>query len=140
MEQSSWNKLVDSKLNSQKKFIYLLLTLLILCFFTIFYQATLFSDSLEILESDLDTAKNNISNLQTKEKLTQDNLVRIAAAIVNLSNDLSGCVDTITDITDYLGDLSNNISISSSKNWFDNSYTYYLDIEEFNYGFYFSAC
>ena len=140
MEQSSWNKLVDKKLNSQKKLIYLLLTLLILSLSYIFYQATLFSDSLEILESDLDTAKNNISNIQAKDNLTQDNLVRITAAIVNLSNNLSGCVDTITDITDYLGDLSNNISISSSKNWFDNSYTYYLNVEEFNYGYYFSAC
>jgi hypothetical protein len=140
MEQLSWNKLVDSKLNSQKKLIYLLLTLLILSLSYIFYQATLFSDTLESLESDLDTAKINISNLQAKEKFTQDNLVLIATAIGNLRNDLSGCVDTITDITDYLGDLSNNISISSRKNWFDNSNTYYLDIEEFNYGFYFSAC
>jgi cell division protein FtsL len=140
MEQLSWNKLVDSKLNSQKKLIYLLLTLLILSLSYIFYQATLFSDSLESLESDLDTAKINISNLQAKEKLTQDNLILVATAIGNLRNDLSGCVDTITDITDYLGDLSNNISISSRKNWFDNSNTYYLSIEEFNYGFYFSAC
>ena len=140
MEQSSWNELVDSKLNFQKKLIYLLLTLLILSLSYILYQATLFSDSLESLESDLDLVKNNISNLQDKEKLTQDNLLLIANAIGNLRDDLYGCVNTITDITDYLGDLSNNISISSSKNWFDNSYTYYLEIEEFNYGFYFSGC
>ena len=137
MEQLSWNKLVDKKLKTQKKLIYTLFVLLILSLSFIFYQATLFGDR---LEAGLEKNKTDISILQGKDKQTQDNLILVAQAIGNLRTNLSRCEDVITDITDYLGDLSNNISIRSSRNWINNSYTYILDIEEFNYGFYFTDC
>ena len=139
MEQSSWNKLIDNKLNSQKRLIYSLFALLILSISYIFYLTTLFSDNLEGLESELDKNKSDISLLQSKNQLTEANIVRITSAYVDLRNDQLRCKDAITDINNYLGNLPNNISLISRRNWYDNSYTYYLDIEEYNY-FYLSPC
>lgn len=145
MEKSSWEKLVDKKIDSQKNLIYVLFTLLIVSFGFMYFQSVEFNKEISNLNSKVQSLEQVEGNVEIKITASEKKLENLITTISrNLSNQIysansdisyliskiQSCEASISAINTYIGSLSSKITIN--KQWYSNSY--YLNVRNFSGG------